>query len=95
MEQNKLSTILNLSSQANMQGARKTRLSQLNYVVVLGLEYLNERGRQDGHNPVSVTIHKSGELEINGLDETVVNDDNIRVYSDKKTTYSQDDEMQG
>lgn len=92
-ENNSLSA--NLSNQANLNNSRKTELSQFNFVVALGLGYLNKsadlklKNRVDRKIPVNIHINKSGELELNGLNDNI-SDENIKIYTDKKETYSED-----
>ena len=89
MSSNKLGTILNLSNQANLYDSNKTSLFQHNHILLLGLEYLNERCKDENKNPITLSISKSGEVEISGLDEDIINDkDKMRIYSDKKVTDS-------
>lgn len=90
MNQNKLSTIINFSNQSNMQKAEKTDLTQYNFAVVLGTEYFNEKNKHVETFPISLKIRKSGELELNGLEQSNINNENVRIYSDKKTTRSKD-----
>ncbi|WP_094548286.1 hypothetical protein [Petroclostridium xylanilyticum] len=92
MDQKKLSTILNSSNQANVHSANQSGLSQFNFVVILGLEHLRRDNGQTDEIPVSINITRSGELEINGLDKDILSDENnIRVYSDKKMTCSKEE----
>ncbi len=90
---NKLSTILNLSNQANLCDSQKTNLSQFNFILMVGLESISNINSTGGRNkiPLSVNITKSGEIEINGIDECALNNKkNIRIYSDKKITQSEE-----
>lgn len=87
MENIKSSVALNLSNQANVYKSRKSNLSQFNFFVVLGVEYLQEFSSKESI-PIAIDINKSGELTLNGLDESLVNDDNIFIYCDKKVTNS-------
>ena len=89
MGQNRLSTILNMSNQGNMENAERTSLSQSTYIVVLGLGCLGKILENSDKIPVSVNISKSGELEISGFGEDFINEENIRIYSDKKVTQSE------
>ncbi|AOY77458.1 hypothetical protein [Clostridium formicaceticum] len=85
MENIKSSMALNFSNQANVYKSRKSNLSQFNFFVILGLEYLNTGGGEEAI-PITIDINKAGELTINGLDEDLINDSNIFIYSDKKIT---------
>lgn len=85
LENIKHSLLLNLSGQANTIQCRKTSLSQLNFFVILGLEYLNTLNNGD-KTPVSFSIDREGNLSINGLDKDLINEDSIFVYTDKKVT---------
>ena len=86
----KHSLLLNLSSQANTFKGEELNLSQLNIITILGLEYLHEINTKDS-NPVTISIDKGGNLEINGLDSDLIDDKNIYVYTDKKVTKSDED----
>jgi hypothetical protein len=92
---NRLSMILNLSSQANMKNARNSKLGQFNYVVFLGSRVMEDYRRWSNTIRVSMNVKKSGELEINGLPAEDINDPNIKVYSDRKETVSRDKQEDG
>ncbi len=82
---------LNLSNQANTIKSEQVNLSQFNFFVILGLEYLYEQienNREIKGIPIDISIKKSGEMTINGLDQDLIDDNNIRIYSDKKVTNS-------
>lgn len=87
MEKIKHSLLLNLSNQANTLRCRRTNLSQFNYIVILGLEYLNILEKRDGI-PISLDIDEDGELSINGIPGELIDDRNIVIYTDKKVTES-------
>lgn len=89
MKKSKQSLVLNFSNQANTFNCKKSNLSQFNYFVILGLEYLNMNSIK-GDIPISINIDKNGNLLINGLDDEFINDRNICIYSDKKVTKSDD-----
>lgn len=88
MERNKSSISLNLSNQANSFNAKRSSLSQLNYFVILGLDFLDAEEESEEYMPVKVNIHKSGELSISGIDGEIVNDQNTCIFSDRKVTTS-------
>lgn len=81
------SILLNLSNQTNTIKCADTHLSQYNFFVILGLEYLNPINTAE-KIPITLNIDKDGNLSINGLDEDKLNDDNIYIYTDKKVTTS-------
>lgn len=87
LENVKHSLLLNLSNQANTIQCRRTNLSQFNYFIILGLEYLNTSNTGDS-TPISFTIDSEGNLSINGLDENLISEDSIFIYTDKKVTES-------
>ncbi|WP_041605924.1 hypothetical protein [Halothermothrix orenii] len=81
---------LNLSNQANFSGVFKTDLFQVNYVFVIGLDYLNKNIHHDKKKiPLTFKFNKNNELEIEGINGTI-NDDSIKIYTDRKVTESQD-----
>lgn len=91
MKRKRLSTVLNLSSQANLHSSDRINLSQFNYLVMLGLEFLNKSKKQADEIPITISIDKSGQLEIAGLDEETLNNKNkVRVYTEKKVTYDKE-----
>lgn len=80
--------ICNLSNQININSSDDTDVCQLNYAVFLGVSYLKEPKETDFKIPVSISVDKSGELSIESSDENMlINRDDIRIYSDKKTTH--------
>ena len=83
----KHSLLLNLSNQANTFMCRGITLSQYNVVTILGLEYLNRVNNFD-LIPISINVDKDWNFSINGLDENIIDDGNIYVYTDKKVTKS-------
>lgn len=85
MENIKTSIALNLSNQGNVYKSRESNLSQFNFLVILGLDYLNDIGDMEAV-PISIDINGSGDLTINGLDGDLINNENIYIYSDKKIT---------
>lgn len=85
MENIKTSIALNLSNQGNVYKSRESNLSQFNFLVILGLDYLNDIGDMEAV-PISIDINGSGDLTINGLDGDLINNENIYIYSDKKVT---------
>jgi len=87
LEKIKHSLLLNLSNQANTLRCRRTNLSQFNYIVILGLEYLNILEKRDAI-PISLDIDEDGELSINGIPGELIDDRNIVIYTDKKVTES-------
>ncbi|EPR10475.1 hypothetical protein [Ruminiclostridium papyrosolvens] len=91
MSDKKVSTLLNLSNQANYTKAFKSHLSQFNFIIIMGREYLEKGNDNSKDIPLSISISKSGEIEIVNIDEENNNDidiDNICIYSDKKITDS-------
>ncbi len=95
LKQGKFPTVINLSNQANLCEANKTELSQLNLVVILGLKHLNHYEDNRDETPISIKIKKSGEVELSGIDENMLNDnENVRVYSDKKVSRTEEN-MEG
>jgi len=85
LENIKTSIALNLSNQGNVYKSRESNLSQFNFLVILGLDYLNDIGDMEAV-PISIDINGSGDLTINGLDGDLINNENIYIYSDKKIT---------
>lgn len=85
LENIKSSIALNLSNQGNVYKSRESNLSQFNFFVILGLDYLNNIGDMEAV-PISIDINGSGDLTINGLDGDLINNENIYIYSDKKVT---------
>ena len=83
----KHSLLLNLSNQANTFMCRGITLSQYNVVTILGLEYLNRINNFEPI-PISINVDKDWNFSINGLDENIIDDVNIYVYTDKKVTKS-------
>jgi hypothetical protein len=88
LERNKSSVSLNLSNQANSFNARRSSLSQFNYFVILGLDFLDAEEESQDFMPVKVRIHKSGELSMRGIDGEIFNDENTCIFSDRKVTTS-------
>jgi len=66
---------------------RGITLSQYNVVTILGLEYLNRINNFEPI-PISINVDKDWNFSINGLDENIIDDGNIYVYTDKKVTKS-------
>lgn len=87
LEKVKHSLLLNISNQANTIRCRKTNLSQFNFIVILGLEYLKSLDKSKGI-PISINIDEEGDLSINGIPGEVIDDRNIYIYTDKKITES-------
>lgn len=83
----KHSLLLNLSNQANTFMCRGITLSQYNVATILGLEYLNRINNFEPI-PISINVDKDWNFSINGLDENIIDDGNIYVYTDKKVTKS-------
>jgi hypothetical protein len=81
---------LNLSNQANTNKAKKSNLLQLNCFVILGLDYLENAAVPEENIPLSININDSGELTISGLSEEILNSENVKIYSDRKVTSSED-----
>ncbi|NLX62913.1 MAG: hypothetical protein GXZ06_10535 [Tissierellia bacterium] len=89
MNKAKHSLLLNLSNQVNTFRCRHITLSQYNVVTLLGLEYLN-RGNNFEPIPITISVDKDWNFSIDGLDENMIDDGNIYVYTDKKVTKSQE-----
>lgn len=88
-EKIKHSLSVNLSNQANTFKCMKANLGQFNFVALLGLEYLY---RKDPNNkiPVTINIDENWNLSIEGLEDNIIDEGNIYVYSDKKVTKSEE-----
>lgn len=87
MNKKKSSIKLNLSNQSNMVNAFRSHLSQFNFLVVLGNEYLSKVDEKQDKIPLQICINKLGELTIGGLDIDILNNaEKVRIYSDKKIT---------
>ena len=83
----KHSLLLNLSNQANTFMCRGITLSQYNVVTILGFEYLNRINNFEPI-PISINVDKDWNFSRTGLDENIIDDGNIYVYTDKKVTKS-------
>lgn len=90
MEDTKTAITLNLSNQTNTLGSKKADLFQYNCFVILGLDYLENDMQYDECIPTCIRLNRQGELTIKGLDEDIINTSNIRIYSDRKVTTSED-----
>ncbi len=89
MNDKKVSTLLNLSNQANYTKAFNSHLAQFNFIIIMGREFLKKGNDNIKDIPLSISISKSGEIEIVNIDEENNNDiDNICIYSDKRITDS-------
>ena len=89
IKSNQLSTMQNLCSQGNTGKANKTNLLQCNHLVIIGLEHIYKDFKDVEYIPISININGTGEIEIVGLEENIINNsDNIRIYTDKKVTSS-------
>lgn len=87
LDKKKSSLKLNLSNQSNLINAFRSHLSQFNFLVILGNEYLSKVDENQDKVPLQISINKSGELTIGGLDiEVLNNSEKVRIYSDKKIT---------
>lgn len=87
LNQKKLSIGLNLSNQTNLVNAVHSHLSQFNFLVILGNDYLNKISEKQAKIPLQIGIDKSGELTIGGLGEEILNnEEKVRIYADKKIT---------
>ncbi|MCW3490610.1 hypothetical protein [Dethiobacter alkaliphilus] len=82
--------ISNLSNQANMNSAETSELYQLNVVIAIGLEHLGASQQSRLKTPLSISVNRTGELDISGLDGVTVSDEHIRVHADRKVTKSPD-----
>lgn len=83
----KLSIELNLSNQSNMVSTISSNLSQFNFLVIIGNEYLNKVEERQAKIPLRICIDKSGELAIDGLDKEILNnEEKVKIYSSKKIT---------
>lgn len=90
MSTSKLIYLGNLSNEANICQARTTTLSQLNISVLIGVDYLRQGALAKHKLPLAITIDKMGDLTIAGIDGVTINDEHIRVYSDRKVTQSEE-----
>lgn len=87
LNEKKLSIEVNLSNQSNMVYTIRSHLSQFNFLVIVGNEYLNKVDEKQTKIPLRIGIDKSGELTIYGLDNEILNDvEKVKIYSDKKIT---------
>ena len=87
MDDNRISTIMNLSSQANIAKAKQSNLSQFNFVIILGIESIGNPHKCLKKIPITINISKDVELDITGMEGTAVNDEkDIRIYCDRKVT---------
>ena len=80
---------LNFSNQGNLCSASETTLSQYNFGVIIGLGFLNRTGtslesRSTEKIPISISLDKSGEVELTGIND--IDDNNVQIYTDKKIT---------
>lgn len=95
LRQGKFPSAINLSNQANLCEAKKTELSQLNLVVLLGLRHINNYEDNMAETPISINIKKTGEVELSGIEESMLNNtENVRIYSDKKVSRTEEN-MEG
>jgi len=78
----------NLSNQANTNTSKRTELLQLNVFAILGLGYIDGRNEEE-KVPVSIRIDGQGKMTVSGMDGEIINDDNIKIYSDRKVTTSE------
>ncbi len=88
MDKVKTSISLNLSNQANTFDSKDSCLSQFNFFVIIGLDFLDTDIAAEEDMPISVNINKIGEITLSGLDGDIVNDQNTSIYSDRKVTTS-------
>ena len=86
----KSSLLVNLSSQANTSTCKKTNVSQFNFVGLLGGGNLSVCSKNNDKSPISININSLGELTIDGIDESFINDKNIKIYSDENIKNSED-----
>jgi len=89
MQKGKLIFLGNLSNEANLCVTQNTELYQLNVAVIIGVNQLRESVFSRTKVPLAIEIGEKGEIEIQGLDGLTVNDENIRIYSDRKMTQSE------
>ncbi|HZK25866.1 MAG TPA: hypothetical protein VFC74_10860 [Oscillospiraceae bacterium] len=90
MQKSKLVYLSNLSNEANMCQARTTTLYQLNVGVLIGVDYLRESALAKQKIPLAITIDKMGDLTIEGIDGITINDEHLRMHSDRKITDSEE-----
>ena len=90
MQQNKLIYLCNLSNEANMCQAEQTTLCLLNICALIGVDYLRQGTLVKQKMPLTITIDHTGELTIDGIDGVTINDEHIRVHSDRKVTQSEE-----
>lgn len=85
------SVLINLSNQGNTCDVSKTNLLQFNFIVMLGLDYLNKEREEINTTNVSISINQKGELTLEGIDcDNLQDEKNIKIYSDKKVICSGD-----
>ncbi|EEG78969.1 hypothetical protein [Dethiobacter alkaliphilus] len=94
MNRTRKTFVSNLSNQANMNSTETSELYQLNVVIAIGLEHLDTSQQLRLKTPLSISVNRTGELDISGLDGVTVSDDNIRVHADRKVTKSPDQDME-
>ncbi|KNF08066.1 hypothetical protein CLPU_10c01210 [Gottschalkia purinilytica] len=82
------SLLVNLSNQGNIFKGKKSSVSQFNFIVMIGNNEINNIEKKNGIS-ISIDINKLGEISIDGLDENQINDENIKIYADKKVTNSE------
>lgn len=90
MKKNRMALLNNLSNQANACATEKTKLTQMNILVLIGLGDAFEDKPSRCRAPLSVTVDQNGDMEIHGVDGVTISDDHIRVYTDRKVTRSPD-----
>lgn len=86
-EKVKHSLAINLSNQANTFRCIRANLGQFNFVAILGLEYLYKK-EPNNKIPITINIDKDWNLSMEGLEDDILEDGNIYVYTDKKVTKS-------
>ncbi len=82
----RITTTQNTSNQANLKGSKNAELCQINLIALLGSQKNEELNRFVSHDQtleLSIKLNKKGQLEVYGNN---VNDDEIRVFSDRNET---------
>ncbi|NLZ93149.1 MAG: hypothetical protein GX922_03905 [Firmicutes bacterium] len=91
MQNDKLIFLGNLSNEGNLCAVKETELLQLNIAVLIGVNQLQKGIFSRTKIPLVIEVGEKGEVEIQGMDGLTVNDENIRIYSDRKIIQSESD----
>lgn len=93
MQKGRLIFLGNLSNEANVCAAHTTEVFQLNAAIIIGINHLREGSFSRIKVPLEINIGKNGEIEIEGINDLTVDDENIRIYSDRKVTQSEKEDL--